>query len=1552
MRLLSRIITISALVAATGQAGAQETTDFKEQFKLIRGVNAVASVGADLFGDRVNLYTGGLEFVQTDVSLPGNNDLPVTLGRRLTAGQYTFDDQPFGKWSLDIPHLHGIFARGSISTLPGWVGTDGTNARCTAFGAPADASGLQGSSTWAAGEFWRGNFMYIPGHGDQEMLRRAPDYTRTPDPITIDGITVAEFPVVTSERWSIGCLPAMSNGATLGQGFLAVSPDGTAYKFDWLVSYSATTITKPSPAPIPSASLASDPGSGDGTHFTQTVVRSAVIQPTLPRTEVWILPSKIVDRFGNWVAYTYDPARPRNLMRIESSDGRAIDLTYVPDAAGAPTALVESVFDGTRRWTYAYDVAIGNKQLRAVMLPDGSSWQLGQAQNLLNDPQYPREPWYCSEKIAAFPTVLQATLEHPSGAFGTFTLEPVEHGRSNVVYSCVDRIITTPIFYTTNSLTSKIITGPGLGTMAWSYQYDPANGGFTSCDGCPGTAGVNVTDPEGSVTRHVFGNRYFIDEGRLLQTFVGWDGSGADRITAYAYQPSSSANPYPPQFGHSEALLGDSGSDLRLMPLLSRTITQQGVDFVWRADTFDSLARPLQVTKYSSLGMARTEATTYADYDSRWVIGQVGQVDSAGKTIVKFDYDPVTLKPVLVTRFGVADSAMTYNMDGTLASHTKGRQTRQFANYKRGIAQHIAYAGTTITETRQIDNLGNPDWTRDAAQHITSYGYDAMGRLALVRYPAGDATAWADTSISFAKSAVSAYDLPAGHWVRAIRTGNGVTAQYFDALLRPVYSQQWDAANTAATFRMSRAGFNSVGQQTYQSYPKRAYSELGDGIHSGFDAVGRPTVTGTISEIGTLYSGFNYSLGGFERHYSNNRQNASLIRYQAFDEPAEAAVVSISEPEGVTTTIARDNFGKPLSVTRSGGGKTATRRYVYDVNERLCKTIEPESGVVIEEYDASNNLAWRAAGLALTSTTSCDRASVPAASKTSFMYDALNRLTDTTFGDGSPPIRRTYTYDSLPETTASNGTVWTNSYNKRRLLTRESLEYGGTMYNIDHGYDANAARSSLTYPDDSKIAYAPNALGEATQVGSFASNVSYHPNGAVAGFRYGNGIHHTMRQNVRGLPEWSIDGDVMRDNYVYDGNANVAFILDYHEGVSNRGITYDNLDRLIRVDSATQWGAASYAYDALDNLTSTNLVSGATARATTHTYDTVTNLLTDIASNNAIYNLGLEYDTRGNVTRRGSQRFVFDQGNRMSSAVGKGTYVYDGAGRRVSTVGTDGVNRITVYSQQGKLLFFRATSTPMAAGVKYIHLGNHVIAESSPAGTVYAHTDGLGSPIATTDGNGVLVSRTRYEPYGLTFAGASPTIGFSGHLNAADIGLVYMQQRYYDPVAGRFLSLDPVVTDANTGSSFNRYGYAANNPYKYIDPDGRQERAAEAFGNQFRNDAAAGNSAVYEPFHTPVVIATIGMAVGPPIGAGVIARMPTVVVRTTQAGDKAVRITKADGSVKDISPARVKEYVPNTHPKAPPGTLEKVKFENPLPGSKGFKREPTAKELKILENAK
>lgn len=77
----------------------------------------------------------------------------------------------------------------------------------------------------------------------------------------------------------------------------------------------------------------------------------------------------------------------------------------------------------------------------------------------------------------------------------------------------------------------------------------------------------------------------------------------------------------------------------------------------------------------------------------------------------------------------------------------------------------------------------------------------------------------------------------------------------------------------------------------------------------------------------------------------------------------------------------------------------------------------------------------------------------------------------------------------------------------------------------------------------------------------------------------------------------------------------------------------------------------------------------------------------------------------------------------------------------------------------------------------------------------------------------------------------------------------------------------------------------------------------------------------------------------------------SVVVRTTQQGDKAMRVTKGNGNVVDISRSRVKEYIPNNHPKAPPGVMQKRKFPESLPGSKGYKRLPTDQEKKALEHA-
>jgi RHS repeat-associated protein len=131
------------------------------------------------------------------------------------------------------------------------------------------------------------------------------------------------------------------------------------------------------------------------------------------------------------------------------------------------------------------------------------------------------------------------------------------------------------------------------------------------------------------------------------------------------------------------------------------------------------------------------------------------------------------------------------------------------------------------------------------------------------------------------------------------------------------------------------------------------------------------------------------------------------------------------------------------------------------------------------------------------------------------------------------------------------------------------------------------------------------------------------------------------------------------------------------------------------------------------------------------------------------------------------------------------------------------------------------TWTASGAGGSATYTETMTTVAAANSSVTYIHTDGLGSPLARTDASRNVISRTRYEPYGYVASGVQPTIGFTGHVNDVDTGLTYMQQRYYDPVAGRFLSIDPVVTDANTGSSFNRYAYGENNPHKYIDPDGR-----------------------------------------------------------------------------------------------------------------------------------
>lgn len=107
--------------------------------------------------------------------------------------------------------------------------------------------------------------------------------------------------------------------------------------------------------------------------------------------------------------------------------------------------------------------------------------------------------------------------------------------------------------------------------------------------------------------------------------------------------------------------------------------------------------------------------------------------------------------------------------------------------------------------------------------------------------------------------------------------------------------------------------------------------------------------------------------------------------------------------------------------------------------------------------------------------------------------------------------------------------------------------------------------------------------------------------------------------------------------------------------------------------------------------------------------------------------------------------------------------------------------------------------------------------------TTYYHMDALGSVVAASNAAGALMWRKEYAPYGaqLDSTAESEKLAYTGKEHDDATGLTYFGARYYDPELARFMSIDPVgFAEANL-MSFNRYAYVNNNPYKYVDPDGR-----------------------------------------------------------------------------------------------------------------------------------
>ncbi|WP_429199205.1 hypothetical protein [Luteibacter sp. W1I16] len=1293
-----------------------------EYKKLVKVSEDIQPLGDTPFGERISLYDGSLTFEQVDISVAGTGPM-ITVGRRFAL--QTSEDRPdlqyrpFGDWDIDLPQITTV-TPGNDSNPIGWlVNSTNRKAICTSFREPPSVPGPAGDSSradWEPASWWQGYQMHIPGQGTQELLLRTAGNTATP------GVGGLSYPIVTKQNWSLGCLAQASNDATR-QGFMAVSPDGTKYFLDHLTYRYMPTMTRP---------VGSSPVSLSAMSTDAVMTPMAALDDILPRREGRMLVTRVEDRFGNYLLYSYRGDTDQ-VSDIVASDGRHVTFVYEANSPRISSVTVQGGAAGTRTWTYAYTKPSQLYQLSSVTQPDGARWSY--------DLTAFNSAWLDMSSAAGtcdaigspsnVGTPYTSSMTHPSGLSASFTIKPVKRGRSYVPRVCmagpnmpatpngVGTYASIPNASYSMAITQRQLSGAGIGTQTWNYAYSPSNESWSvNCStGCASTVWTKVVSPDGHAERSTFSNRYDYSESLLLSEEV-FDGD-ADTTTLRRRVQYGYVNPDPAQdaragvyahpWGYTPSTRMNDAQMQQQIPMASTVVQQDGDQYTWNALSFDGFARPREMQRYSSVGYSVQERTTLQDDYAHWVLGLPLQSDNltTGETVGRNVYDPNSLTLSERYRFGRKVMGYSFNAQGQLASFTDGNgKTTTLGNYKRGIPQSIGYPDATA-QTLSVDDFGQIAAITNQAGATTSYGYDAIGRLARIDYPAGDAVAWAPKTFQYSYVG-PARGVNGNHWVRIVYQGNKFQRTDFDAMLRPVMSGTARASDQAF-YVSSRTDYDWKGRKVFASYPVDGAVDLPNivaGVATGYDALGRPTSTTQSSELGNLTTTTQY-LSGAAKRVTDPKGNVTTTWYQVFDQPAYDNVVTVQAPENVLQTIARDVYGNPLSITQGGAGQSVTKTMTYDSAHRLCRTWEPESGSEILAYDGADNLAWSVSGASFNGA-GCGQDQVAEAARTVRAYDAMNRVTSVVYPTGTAPS--TFTYDALGNpATATAGTVgWTFGRNKLGLLTAEVLAVDGWSWALGYGYDPNGALSTVLYPDGEVLAYNPDALGRPGTVGGYANGIAYFADGDVRSYTLGSGRSYVAQKNARNLLSNFTYGQGatlhVSEDFTYDANGNVGQILDRVNGQRSKVMGYDGLNRLLSATASNLWGTESYTYDTLNNIRSLSNGSG----TNTYAYDG-SNRLTAI-TNGATAVHAFVYDARGNTVNKDGQALTFDLANRLTAIPGKGEYTYDAAGRRVKKVTPAGTTYYA-YNSAGQLMWELDPATRL--GSEYVYLGKKLVAKAT-----------------------------------------------------------------------------------------------------------------------------------------------------------------------------------------------------------------------------------------------
>lgn len=181
-----------------------------------------------------------------------------------------------------------------------------------------------------------------------------------------------------------------------------------------------------------------------------------------------------------------------------------------------------------------------------------------------------------------------------------------------------------------------------------------------------------------------------------------------------------------------------------------------------------------------------------------------------------------------------------------------------------------------------------------------------------------------------------------------------------------------------------------------------------------------------------------------------------------------------------------------------------------------------------------------------------------------------------------------------------------------------------------------------------------------------------------------------------------------------------------------------------------------------------------------------------------------------------------------------GNFSIDGDGKFTKFYSEDGSFEVVKDNVTGKekhVLYIGGN--PYESNI--IYLKNY---EESTGSYKFLHKDYIGSILAISDEAGNKLEQRHFDAWGnLTHLqiGNEAIItdkniidnntlllerGYTSHEHFAEVGIIHMNGRLYDPLLRRFLNADENIQDIFNTQIYNKYGYVLNNPLIYADPDG------------------------------------------------------------------------------------------------------------------------------------